>query len=202
MNIVRILIVATALVLVGCSPQPVAAPGLWQLDGSRSGLAFVSIKAGDLPEAHRFGQLSGSVDASGAARIDVALASVDTGIEIRDERMREHVFQLDSFPTASITATLDTAEVTALPVGAQLDRILPVELGFSGVSVALQAKVTVLRAAVDEVVVSAREPVLLNASSLGIADGLEVLRGLAGLPSISTAVPVDFQLTFVGADSG
>lgn len=209
MHSIRNVMVIAAMVLVtglvaGCaqptSPQP--PPSVWQLDSARSGLSFVSIKVGDLPEAHRFGVLTGGVDASGAATVDIQLDSVDTGIEIRDERMREHVFQLDSYPIATVTAQIDVAEVTTLPPGDQLNRSLPVTLSLSGIEVEVRAQVTVLRMDNAEVVVTAREPILLNVDALGLSDGVEVLRGLAGLPSISKAVPVDFQLTFVGADQG
>ena len=193
-------VLVAVAVLAACAPASVDAPTNWLLDSDRSSLSFVSIKAGDLPEAHRFGALSGLVDSAGHARVDVSLASVDTGIEIRDERMREHVFQLDSFPIASLSANLDVSEITALAVGDQLDRDMTVELGFSGLTVPVQARVTVLRLETAEVVVTAREPVLLNADAIGIADGLATLQSLAGLPSISKAVPVDFVLTFVGAD--
>jgi hypothetical protein len=38
--------------------------------------------------------------------------------------------------------------------------------------------------------------VIVNAANLGLADGLEKLREIAGLPSISKAVPVSFVLVF------
>jgi hypothetical protein len=37
---------------------------------------------------------------------------------------------------------------------------------------------------------------LLSASSLGLAEGVEQLRAIANLPDISLAVPVTFQLLF------
>ena len=50
----------------------------WVLDGERSQLNFVSIKAGDVGEVHRFAELSGTVTEAGEANVVIELASVDT----------------------------------------------------------------------------------------------------------------------------
>jgi len=47
------------------------------------------------------------------------------------------------------------------------------------------------------VLVVSRTPVVVNAASLRLVDGIEKLRELASLPSISKAVTVSFALTFV-----
>ena len=44
--------------------------------------------------------------------------------------------------------------------------------------------------------VSSLEPLLLNADRLGLSNGVEALRAIAGLPSISKSVPVTFSLIF------
>jgi len=44
-------------------------------------------------------------------------------------------------------------------------------------------------------VVSER-PVVISATQFGLAEGVESLRKIAGLPSISVAVPVSFVLSF------
>jgi hypothetical protein len=49
----------------------------------------------------------------------------------------------------------------------------------------------------DRLLVSSVRPVIVNAGPLGLDEGVERLREAAGLPSISPAVPVTFQLTFL-----
>ena len=44
--------------------------------------------------------------------------------------------------------------------------------------------------------VSSSEPLLLNADRLGLSNGIESLRAVAGLPSISKSVSVTFSLMF------
>ncbi len=69
----------------------------WTLDNTDSRLSFVTVKAQNVAEVHSFTQLSGEVDSTGIATVTIQLASVDTLIEIRDERMREVLFQTDIF---------------------------------------------------------------------------------------------------------
>ena len=54
----------------------------------------------------------------------------------------------------------------------------------------------VTRLAKDIFIVSSTEPVILNAENLGLTEGLESLRTVAGLPSISKSVPVSFFIKF------
>ena len=48
----------------------------------------------------------------------------------------------------------------------------------------------------DRILVASRKPVIVNASQVGLLAGVEKLREVAGLPSISPAVPVSFVLAF------
>jgi hypothetical protein len=41
-----------------------------------------------------------------------------------------------------------------------------------------------------------KKPVVVNAPEFKLAEGVEALREIAGLPSISLAVPVSFVLAF------
>jgi hypothetical protein len=43
------------------------------------------------------------------------------------------------------------------------------------------------------------KPIIVNAGSLNLVEGVEALRESAGLPSISKAVPVTFVLQFVAS---
>ena len=60
----------------------------------------------------------------------------------------------------------------------------------------VETEVSAVRLADNRLMVSTTQPLLLNASALGLADGVERLRAIANLPSISLAVPVTFQLLF------
>ena len=108
---------AIAMTLVWASSLGLQAEP-WVLDNEGSHLSFVTVKAGDLAEAHRFRTLTGKVSINGTAEISIDLASVDTLIPIRDERMREHLFQTVRFPQAIVALKFDPVEVESIAEGA------------------------------------------------------------------------------------
>lgn len=169
----------------------------WMLDNSGSALSFTSIKAIDVAEVHTFTELSGAVGADGHARVVIQLASVDTLIPIRDERMREMLFQTELFPTAVVDVRLDIARLQGMPVSTSRVLTTEVLLTLNGTQLPLTTELLVSRLAPDRMLVVALKPVIINAGAVGLADGVEALREIAGLPNISKAVPVTFVLQFV-----
>ena len=57
-------------------------------------------------------------------------------------------------------------------------------------------EVVVARMSDGDLLVMSEKPVVVNAPLFNLADGVEALREIAGLPSISAAVPVSFVLSF------
>lgn len=182
-----------------------ATPGYadWVLDNERSQLNFISIKAGNIAESHSFGQMSGSVADTGQVRIVIALLSVDTKIPIRDERMKEFLFESNIFPNATISADVPSELLANLAPASADNATITGSLAIKDRKVDLSAEVTALKLDEQTLVVSTTQPILVNGAALGLSPGIEKLRELAGLPSISQAVPVTFVLTFeANADSG
>ena len=168
----------------------------WSLNNAQSQLSFVSIKKGDIAEVHRFDQLDGSVDANGNVTLTIQLASVDTAIPIRDQRMREMLFNTNAFPSATLTAKVDASALDKLATGDILTSSLEGELSLHGQKSAVTAELAVARLAPNKLLVSSRKPLVLQAGDYDLLEGVEQLREVAGLSSISKAVPVSFVLTF------
>ena len=187
-------ILSLATALAACS-QPVTGAD-WQLDVAVSHLGFVSIKAGDVAETHGFSGLSGSVTADGQAVLIIDLDTVETGIDIRNDRMREHLFQTSDFPQARVTTTLDLAALADLDVGDRRALTLDAVLDLHGVAVNLDAAVFVTGIDGRQVLVESRGPILLHMDDFGLTDGLATLQDLAGLASITPVSPVSFSLVF------
>jgi polyisoprenoid-binding protein YceI len=187
-----------ALMLAACSaPEaPPLAEGDWALDSEASRLTYVSVKSGEIAETNEFEKLTGSVAADGAAKVDIDLASLETGVDIRNERMGEFFFNIAEFPTASITAKVDPATFEKLGVGESTTLALPATLSVKGVEAPVEPEVTVTRTGPDRVTVVATKPVIVMADALELTEGLAKLQELAGLPSITPAVPVTFSLAF------
>jgi polyisoprenoid-binding protein YceI len=168
----------------------------WTLDPAASRLAYVSIKAGEVAENNRFDAIRGSVAADGTASLDIDLASVNTGVDIRNERMREIFFGVAENPKATVTVTLDPARFAGLAVGQSVTRPITAEVTVKGVAAEVETEVLVTRTAEDSVLVVPTAPVIISTDMFGLTDELGELRALAQLPSITPAVPVTFTLTF------
>ena len=168
-----------------------------KLDNSESALNFVSTKNAQVAEVLCFDNLQGSVDTStGKANIGIDLSSVNTGIDIRDERMRTYLFDTANNSQATFTATVDMATLQDLKAGEQSVVKLEGELNLAGQSnsVAIDADVTRLTGGGYQV--ATRAPVILKVDAFGLTPGVAKLQELAGLNSISVAVPVTFSVVF------
>ena len=168
----------------------------WNLDNDDSRLSFVSTKAGAAAEVHHFKALEGQVSETGQVTLSIDLDSVDTAIEIRDERMREMLFETGRYPTATLAATVDMAAVNALEAGNSMTVTSEAQLMLHGTTLSLTTDMTVMRLSDTRLVVVSRQPLIVNASQVGLVEGVERLREVAGLPSISPAVPVSYILAF------
>jgi polyisoprenoid-binding protein YceI len=168
---------------------PAVAPG-WDLDPGASSLSVVSVKNGDVAETHRFTGLTGAVAENGVVLVAVALGSIETGIAIRDERMRTMLFDLTGHPFALVSTRVDLAGLEATAIGAIREIAVPLRIEAHGAGVATIARLTVERVGRDRVVIATAEPVLIDARRFGFGPGIEALREIAGLEAIAPALPV------------
>ena len=168
----------------------------WQLNEAQSLVSFVTVKANHVAEVHRLPKLSGAVDDEGVALIDIDPAAVDTLIPIRNERMREFLFDVARFPNIAVRGQVALQDLESLAVGETAEFMLPAQLLFKNKTVDLAFTVRAARLGASRLLVSTRQPTIVNAAQLDAVAGVEKLRELAGLPSISQAVPVTFELLF------
>ena len=177
----------------------VATPALadWSLDPARSHLAFVSIKANDVAEINTFGDIQGTIDGEGQVKIALMLDSVETLIPIRNERMREILFETTNYKEAVLTAKVDPAVIAKLAVGDIAQINAEGTLSLHGQTQPMTLSLQAARVAAGTVMVASIKPLIVDAAKFGLTEGVEKLREIAGLASISKAVPVNFVITFV-----
>ena len=173
----------------------------WNLNNDASRLSFISIKKDTVAEVHKFSHLSGSVDDQGKVEVEIQLASVDTAVPIRDERMRDLLFQTNLFPTAKVTAQVDPAEFIGLASGQFRNTETQITVSLHGQSKQYKAAVSVIKLRGGSLLISSIYPIVVNAGDFELAKGVEQLREIAKLPAISTAVPVSLVLVFTPAGS-
>ncbi|MNZ86224.1 YceI-like domain protein [compost metagenome] len=173
-----------------------SAQAAWYLDYESSRLTFVTTKNADVAEVSRFLVMHGSVSDKGAARLSIELDSVSSGIPLRDERMREQLFDSKDFPLAKIEAQLDLRPIVGLADGVQLEMRLPLSLTLHGQSRKYTAEVLVTRLDEHRFQVVTLSPLVVSAADFGLTAGVESLRKLAGLKNIGQSVPVGAVLIF------
>ena len=189
-SLVKTLLVPVAALLLVNSVQ-----AHWSLDNEASQLSFVTIKADHVAEVHTFDVLSGSIGDSGDVKITIELASVNTLIQIRNERMQALLFETNLFPEATIAGHLDIEALAGLSVGSTETLQVEFELTLHGMSNSMTADLLVSRLD-NGLVASTLKPIIVTANSFGLIRGVEQLREVAGLPSISNAVSVSFTVVF------
>jgi len=167
----------------------------WALDNSESSLSFLSTKKAQITEIHSFKKLTGEVSDKGMLSVSVDLTSVATNIPIRDERMQTMLFNTDKFASATFSAKLP-AGLQNLAVGAQVSQDVAGKLDLHGVSADVTFSVMASRINQNTLAVTTLKPTVLNAATFGLDGGVEALREIAKLDSITLAVPVSFTATF------
>lgn len=163
-------------------------------DSSRIG--FVSIKNNRIGENNAFERVSGNISESGQVAVSVDLSSVETGIGIRNERLQKMLFEVASFPTASIDAALSDSQIAALRAGGARAESVSVNIRLHGKTVSKTANVSVSSSGGD-VRVTTTQPIVITAQEFGLESGVAALQQIAGLNAISRSIPVtvDLRLT-------
>lgn len=185
-----------AVGLAGCSADAPVTTDMWQLNGPTSAVSFVSVKNGDVVEVSTFSGLSGTVSEGGEARLAIDATSVETFVEIRNERLRDIFFETSQFPEASVEARLDPATFAALAVGDNLEMELELTVSLRGVARTVYADVRLIRNGADSVLVVSREPTLIDARDFGLGEAVTALADIAGLDTITPVFPVSVYLVF------
>ena len=173
-----------------------AAQAEWKLDGAASSFYYVTNKAAAVSEVNTFKGLSGAISEQGAATLSIDLATVDTAVDVRNQRMRDIVFQVAQFPKADVSVAVDTAALSALKAGSSVTGSYPVSVSLHGMKAELMADLQVTRLDAKTLQVQLARPLIVAASSFGLVDAVEELRKLANLASITPNVVVDFTLVY------
>ncbi|MBV6822608.1 YceI family protein [Pseudomonas sp. PD9R] len=188
--------VSQTLAILLLASASLSAHADWYLDGESSRLSFVSTKNANVSEVQRFLVLHGKVDPKGVAEVEVELDSINSGVPLRDERMRKELFEIEKFPEALITTQIDLRPINDLAPGAQLELRLPLTVDLHGKQHTYDAELLATRLDDRRFQVVTLEPLVINAEDFDLVPALESLRKVAGLSAISLSVPVGAVLIF------
>ncbi len=174
------------------SAAPIAAR--WLLNGTKSVLNFVSVKNTDVAETFTFGQLQGTVSNTGEAIMTIPLASIQTGIDLRNTRMQTMLFESNYLPSLHFTTQLDLAAIDAMAVGSTSTLNLTGKLILHGVVKPIAFDALVIKHGNSSVSFSPRKPILINSTDFDMNAGIEMLRLAVGVSNIGEKVPVYFKM--------
>ena len=161
----------------------------WALNSEQSSLYFSTVKNATVSEVHHFKEIDGGISDEGKASLTVNLDSVDTTNPIRDERMQLQLFETKKFPSATVSLDLGSEGAKS---GAQM---ITATLSLHGISKEVSTQVFVEQSD-KSITVSSLAPLMIGAPDFGMDKGVEALRDLAKLMSISMVVPATFRLVY------
>jgi len=191
------------LILLGCGAFNTAiSASEYELDSVKSSLYLVSTKQIHVVESHTFERLSGSIDNNGNAVLDIDLSSIESGIALRNQRMRDMLFEITRFANATASVSIDPSMLSQIGNGEQEIQRISAILNLHGVSSVLETQVRITRMSDSELLVQNVTPILISASDYNLADGIDALKNIANLNVISYTVPVNFSLFFAAKIGG
>ena len=188
---IRIPKIYTALLALGITCPALAD---WNIDNNASTLHFMSTKNAQVTEVHKFDKFSGQLSDQGELHVVVDLSSVNTAIDIRDTRMQEMLFKVSEYAEATFDASIPQSMMN-LSTGDVVTGNVDGTLSLHGNKVDTRFAVMVSKVNDNTLTVSTVSPTLVKAESFGLSQGIEALRAIAGLKSITTTVPVTFAIT-------
>ena len=185
------------LALVVAAALSFSAAADWSINSQQSSLNFVSVKNDLVAETHSFKDLTGKLTTAGEFSVVIPVATIDTAIAIRNERILEHVLAAKQYASINAKGKVDSKVLTGLKTGDSVVVDQALDLTLLSQSQTLTAKVKVTKVSETQLLVTTVAPVMLDVNKFQLGAGVEKLRELAGLKAISPMVPTTFSLVLV-----
>ncbi|UVK38471.1 OmpA family protein [Mesorhizobium sp. AR10] len=195
----RIAAIGLVVAVFGLSllgPEAANAQPNWTLDPANSTLTYQSVKKNTIVETNKIRNLSGTLTSDGAAKVSFDLNSVDTGIDLRNVRMRFLFFETFKYPTAEVTAKVDPAAFADLATKRRMTAHIPFRLSLHGVDKDLEANVVVTMITDSMVSIASDAPVAVHVEDFGLLPNVEKLQQAANVSSIVPTASVSFDFVF------
>lgn len=192
--ITKAIITLSAVFALQSTPAFASDDSEWTIDNDASHLHFVSVKNNQIGEVSTFETLKGHLSGNGQFALEILLDSVNTNIEIRDQRMKEHLFDSKKNIAFIVNGSFDLSKIDDQKVGTSSQHTLEATIQLGNETVDIKAPVVIQTLADDQLRVTSVSPVIIATSSLKLDQGVDKLKSLAGLRSINRVVPVTFDL--------
>ncbi|RWO41835.1 MAG: flagellar motor protein MotB [Mesorhizobium sp.] len=194
------LIVALSGLLLLGSQTANAAPN-WTLDPTASVITYQSVKKNTIVETNKIRNITGTLNSAGDAKVTFDLNSVDTGVDLRNVRMRFLFFETFKYPTAELTAKVDPAAFADLATKRRVKSTLPFRLNLHGVDKDLEASIVVTMISDNMVSVASEAPVAVHVEDFGLLPNVDKLQQAANVTNIVPTASVSFDFVFTADGS-
>lgn len=191
---IRRKLILVCVMLLMLSSYPAFAKGNWVLDERNSHISFFTIKKNEIGESYIFFDFSGKIS-NNTASISILTDSVDTQVSIRDERIKEFLFDVKNNPTIEISSDVKNV-FDRLEKRSIITAEMPATLTLNGVTTIVRLNVSVSKKGKNELIVSSIKPIIIKAEDYRLTKGVKKLAELVGGISIISVVPVNFTLLF------
>ena len=181
----------SALFGLACAAQAGAED--WALEGAASSVTLALSAEGGTALAATFADLSGGIAPDGAARVTVALDSLDTGSALQDARLRFLLLETFRAPQGGIVLDIRSDQVADLPPGAARSIAVPVTVSLNGRDREVLTDVTLSGLSEDIVAIKSVEPLRLQMADVGLAEGQALLSQATG-SAIAAHMDLSFDL--------
>lgn len=168
----------------------------WRLDNEASDVYLLTTKNIHATEVSHFRTLSGKLEDSGNATLNIDLASIESQIPIRNERMSKFLFNVSKFPKAEITVKVDKQALKSLKSGDVKTTTVDADVKIHGKSQSMQAQMVISKDRKGAIIATSSQPLLINAIDFSLEAGVDKLKEIAKLANISYTVPVTFKLVY------
>src|SRR3984885_5164727 len=174
----------------------------WVLNSSLSHVYMQTEKLEAVIERQQFKAVEGGVTRDGDATIKLDLASLETGIDLRNVRMRFLLFEVFKYPFAIITAKLDKSKLQYLtdPKAPVKAYPLTLKVNMHGIENEMAAEVWIARTGDNTVSVSTVNPITVTAESFGLTKNIAKLSDAMNGIHIVPSVQISFDLVFGSGD--
>ena len=142
-----------------------------ELDKSASSIHFISMKKNTVGEIHKFDKFSFELEDNDQFKLKIELVTVNTGIPVRDQRLRDVLFETVRFPQAIVSGKISKAQYNQLATGQSKTIKLDTHLYLHGIKQALPLVIEVLKQS-DQSYRIIGKPFLLNAKLFGLSNGV------------------------------
>jgi polyisoprenoid-binding protein YceI len=179
-------------------PDPVA----MELGVANATVSMITVKDGDTEVPGKFEGVTGTMTfADGkhpselTGSLDISLASWDSGLELRDDRVKSIFFEVAKHQSASFRLTsIEDLPEEGMEIGSDAEGTAKGRLTIGGTSVDVEAKVKLGRSGETDFHLDTVEPFVVSIESLQMTDPLKALMKECAHESVDDNVRVSVRL--------